>query len=495
MIDEIKTDKYIREIQIKGFRGFKDEVETVVFAYPYLDSNIKKSGLNILVGKNCSGKSTILEAIKLTLLNNHQNGLYITKSMKQDNIDLFINSKINGGNIKIETRQNYFAKKTNINAGQPKMFIIPAKKNINSNELQFHNESIDTFLLNFSANDEGINRRNYNQTNGSLNILTVIDSNREIRQKFDGIFNRFLPNTKWHLYRSESDGHGFTAEFTDESGVSFFEGVGDGIITILYICVGLMLLETKEVDILIIDEPEVSLHPEIIKKLAEILSEYSMDNQIIIATHSPYFVIWESIKKGGKFIRIVNDGKIKTFSLDNSIIENIEITPSNNPHLYGYTSNEIFFQSDNVIIVEGQQDIVAYKKILEKIGSKTIFNFYGWGAGGASNIINIVNILKSLGYKKIVAIFDGDKEGEEQYDKCNKKFKNDKYLFKKITAKDIKDKYEYVYDPTTERISESKQLCKEGIVDKDYELKKDFNQKYYNEMKILFNDIDNYFTN
>lgn len=47
--------------------------------------------------------------------------------------------------------------------------------------------------------------------------------------------------------------------------------------------------ENKE-KIIFIDEPEQSLHPQAQRALLEVISEYSSDRQIVIATHSPIFV-------------------------------------------------------------------------------------------------------------------------------------------------------------------------------------------------------------
>ena len=44
---------------------------------------------------------------------------------------------------------------------------------------------------------------------------------------------------------------------------------------------------------ILIDEPEISLHPDLQRKLFSLLVEYSKDKQIIVSTHSPYFVDWK----------------------------------------------------------------------------------------------------------------------------------------------------------------------------------------------------------
>jgi predicted ATPase len=44
--------------------------------------------------------------------------------------------------------------------------------------------------------------------------------------------------------------------------------------------------------LILIDEPEVSLHPELQKILAALLQDASARTQIIVATHSPELIRW-----------------------------------------------------------------------------------------------------------------------------------------------------------------------------------------------------------
>lgn len=62
---------------------------------------------------------------------------------------------------------------------------------------------------------------------------------------------------------------------------------GSGVRKLIRICAALTLYKQ---DILILDEPEESLHPTILKNLSKELSQETKTRQIIIITHSPYLI-------------------------------------------------------------------------------------------------------------------------------------------------------------------------------------------------------------
>ena len=61
---------------------------------------------------------------------------------------------------------------------------------------------------------------------------------------------------------------------------------------------------------MVIDEPELSVHPALQKRLMALFLEYSKTHQIIVCTHSPYFVNWEAIVNGANLIRVVKEGTV-----------------------------------------------------------------------------------------------------------------------------------------------------------------------------------------
>lgn len=108
----------------------------------------------------------------------------------------------------------------------------------------------------------------------------------------------------------------------------------------------------------------------------------------------------------------------------------------NNPHTLGIEANEAFFLEDGIILVEGQEDVVVFNKMAQELNMTLKGNFFGWGVGGASKMKAFLILFKDLGYKKIVAVLDGDKAADAE--KLSAEFSE----YKIITLKedDIRDK-------------------------------------------------------
>jgi predicted ATPase len=66
------------------------------------------------------------------------------------------------------------------------------------------------------------------------------------------------------------------------------QALSDG--TIRFICLATVLLQPKHPETIIIDEPELGLHPQAIEILAELMQARSLDTQLIVATQSPALI-------------------------------------------------------------------------------------------------------------------------------------------------------------------------------------------------------------
>ncbi len=443
----------IKTLSIKGFRGYSKQAR-IDFGMP---NSKPGSGLNIIVGPNNSGKSTIVESINAFNTNcsfsegkRNQNAgsNVILECADENNILYTIKTKSSGG-----SEVDCFVAGNKVENIQLDTYVLPSRRFVN------YEFSKDTSDRGWYIRNTGLKNRKANLEWFQTRLFAMQDN----KDKVDGLMSRILgKEIQWAIDQRDNGSYYVRFQFGNLSHSS--EGVGDGLWSILTICDA--LYDSKEGQTIVIDEPELSLHPLYQKRLMELLLEYSETRQIIICTHSPYFVSWQAISNGAHLIRTnkKEGGEITISQITQEFRNNVDsfLHDIYNPHVLGIEASEVFFTEDNIILTEGQEDVVAFNKINKDLGIKLNGNFFGWGSGGAGNEAIFLKLFKDLGYEKVVAIFDGDKKDE--CEKCQANYPD--YQFFVLPADDVRDKEAY----TTNK--------KEGISTKSMDIKSKFEQDY-----------------
>lgn len=424
----------IKELSISGFRGFGKK-QKISFAFPNGQAG---SGMSFLVGSNNSGKTTILESLRFFNLDRHSSP---SIAERKRNIRTYSRVKIklidekddvykiisheHGGSVtkmqKNDGEEDYFE--------GLKIFVLQSRRFV---EYEFHRNEIGRYdyMRNLQINM-------HNRASGLNDFSSRLFNMHKKKEEFDPLLKRILGhNLKWTIEQNDNGTYYLKLEIN--GCIHSSEGLGDGIWSVFTICDA--LFDSEEGSVIAIDEPELSLHPAYQKRTMDLLKEYASDRQIIISTHSPYFIDWESILNGAELIRTVKgeDGDIEVYNLEDHSKEDIRkfIKDLNQPHTLGFEAKEVFFLEDNIILVEGQEDVIFYPLIAKQLDLEFKGNFFGWGVGGAPKMEYIINILKDLGYKKVSIILDGDKP--EDKEKLQGIYPN--YNFFIIPADDIRDK-------------------------------------------------------
>lgn len=425
----------IKKLTINGLRGFSDETN-IQFAIP--DNLTPGSGLTILVGPNNSGKSTIIEAVHL--LTSSSNVIPISSRNVKNNYKIKIESEDLNGNIRAIESTEYNG-----------AFV---QKKYNNQDIDFWPDNMNTFILsskrtfsstfsnnnyqdrnNYKGNVRESDYRNEHNLNNDFGgrLLTIYKENRN---KFDSCLEKVIsPIPKWTIESSNSNN--LYLEFSFDKIKHSSNGAGDGYINIFNIVDS--LYDSTENNVILIDEPEISLHPDLQRKLFNLLVEYSKDKQIIVSTHSPYFVDWSLFSEKTKIIRLKKEiDSIKFFELSENTKKDISkiLNDYQKPHILSLNANEIFFLNDNVILTEGQDDVLCYKELFKKANYSSPASFFGWGAGGAQKMRYILNILKDLGYNNVFTILDNDQK--EEVPNLQEEYPN--YYFFSIAANDVRNK-------------------------------------------------------
>ncbi len=453
------------QLKIHGFRGFSEE-QTLNIAVP---NGREGSGLTVIVGPNNSGKSTIFESLRAINLHDAPS---ITEGRRNkaagDKIKISI-IREDGTSISLQTKSIGGSETEFISNGLPRglsFFTLPSRR---------------TFAPFFG---KGTNNRDSYTRNSPLtatrgssldNFASRLFTIQSAPDEFNRVLRKILPEIpEWYIEQADNGQH--YLKFNNYGQFHNSDGVGEGLLSIFTIADA--LYDSVPGGVIVIDEPELSIHPAFQRKLMRVLAEYSTDRQIIIATHSPFFISWNSLMQGGQIVRTTKEnGVIKIYQPSPKTIADIGklISNLNNPHILGLDAKEIFFLDDKIILLEGQEDVIFIQRICALLGITHEGTFFGWGLGGADNAEKILALLNDLGFKKVTTIFDLNKRALIL--PLAKKFPN--YQFLHLPTDDIRDKAEI----------KSKEAIK-GIIDQGG---KTVDPTHTESVGKLFEEVDAYF--
>lgn len=392
----------INSISILGYRGFKNR-GIVTFSVP---NGNEGSGLTIITGANNAGKSSILECLRAR--NGHQTPSF-SAGARHAAIGLVEIDYIFGtAKESIHSIRKGSSETKRIgDKAKERIFVLPSRRAFNpyfGKSIYSRHQHIENSVLppQRSSMLDGFEYRLFNILSDEAKLET---------------FNLYLSEVlgftpDWSIDQSEQGQHFlkfFSADNTHSS-----DGMGEGIVSIFAIVDS--LYDSVEDDVVVIDEPELSLHPALQKRLARLIRKLSKDRQIVISTHSPYFVDLDALRNGAGLVRVLTGANgTEVNQLGPAALESIKkLSTGNlyNPHVFGLDARELFFQEDGLILTEGQEDVVLLPEIANQLGQEMPGVFFGWGAGGAGNIKHLCQILSELGFTRVAAVFDGDKAAD-----------------------------------------------------------------------------------
>ncbi len=428
----------LQSIRLRGFRSFETEQE-LRLAQPNGEAG---SGLTMVVGANNAGKSTLIEALRaFSSPRPPPFDVGRRNSRAGDRVELtLVNAD---GQARTVATVRGSESKLNPPAYLPEyaqIVVVQSRRIFGGN----FPEPSPTDRLNQSQQLRPLERAAaLGQFPGRLKHAEQ-DATR--KAALDGIVQELLGQTfEWWFDRDES---GRSHIRVNDQGISHIsDGLGEGLISLFVIADA--LYETTEEDIIVIDEPEASLHPQVQRRLMALLERFAATRQIVISTHSPYFVSWRSIENGGTLARLAKHEGRSTISQtgDEAAVAVRKITrDKTNPHTLGLDASEVVFQSDGVIVVEGQDDVVHYRRLFDVRGNRLSERLFGWGAGGASRIELVLTILTSLGFRNISVMLDKSDDGRAEA--LPSRFQG--IAVETIPAPDVRDKDEQKPRPAVE---------------------------------------------
>ena len=300
----------IEKVHIKNIKGIKD-----------LELSFKKNNeildVIVLAGVNGSGKTTILESIKDSFNNTNIN--YDEPEKSNVNLDIFFEDfeKNNIEEAKKNCKDKYehklqdffralksyeYSRKNNNEyydnliakrfENPPKIIYVPAENKF---------EEIQTYSTTLSREYKFINiinsnvirdipsyivtRRNYLAT--IEEDLTMKEITNKVVNEINGIFDILELDVKLKGFSKDEK---TMPVFENSAGEEFdINDLSSGEKQLFLRTLSIKMLEPKN-SIILIDEPELSLHPKWQQRIIEVYKKIGENNQIIVATHSPHIL-------------------------------------------------------------------------------------------------------------------------------------------------------------------------------------------------------------
>ncbi|MDU4876476.1 MAG: AAA family ATPase [Neisseria subflava] len=413
---------FIKSICLSNFKGFIGENHQINFKIP--DGTTPGSGLNIFVGENNSGKSSIFEAvdflrngikgeidrirskrenntqpehacIELTFCGDIENSVnYFVQSNKQT---AFINSITSNNELRarrstVDCKQLDLWNENSQGYSNPSGIDAPFKKLFETNfiwadtnpsdEAAFGSTTLCGLLLKEIAQAH-ITTSEYRDFQDSFNSV-FNNPNSELRQKIAVVEQKVQ-----HIFTEQFGQAHIHFRFDELKIDSFFKSasifIDDGVDIPMsekgngmQRSVALALLQVYAEELahdeeqgqtkpfyLFIDEPEICLHPKGQTKLFEALLEISKPKQVFLTTHSPYFLVTPHLNNVGLFI-FRKDGISNT--VEDASLE--KIFP------WSPTWGEINFKAYKLPTVELHNEL--YGRLQDKNGKFSERDFEQW---------------------------------------------------------------------------------------------------------------------
>lgn len=407
--DDLEVN-YFTELSVSGYRGFAQK-RTLLLAKP---TSSPGSGLTVVVGANNSGKSTFLEALLVIARARQQTELSFPQPRRHRDHDAVAIelTRSDRRRLKVETTRAGSSQATGTwlpEGAGPDKFDIQVTPSRRQFSPYFGNSG--TADRNWGLMDQEFSRTQLREQ--FVGRLRKVDRDAKARHTFDTLLEEIMGAPLVWTIDEIATGQQFIKLIESDGAWHTSEGLGDGLVSLLFIVDA--LYDSEPGSLIAIDEPELSLHPQLVRRLSRVLSRYAADRQIVVATHSPLLVDWADVANGAKVARVYKvRGRSEIAQASDEILRTVAALADSrnlrNPHTVGAVAREAFFLEDGVILTEGQDDVVYLPRVLKDLGLPLIDNIYGWGSGGAGNIPTLAKLFVELGFTKIGAILDDDNQ-------------------------------------------------------------------------------------
>ena len=295
----------IRNLYIKEFKGLRDI--SINF-----ENNNKLLNLAVLAGTNGTGKTRVLESI----LEYFQDYIYHNYKRNSNKIEMYFEEKEKicrdnvGNEMELYAGLKEFSYNETNNPRNEKHIKIKKELDILPKVIyvptEINFQKMDIAITNLVQKYEFLNIVNTNLIKDIPSYIAtkmisemfknknekVEDIQRKVFDEINEIFENLNIDVK--VEDISQDGRNITL-FTNSAGDKFdINELSSGEKQLFLRTLAIKMLNPEN-SIILIDEPELSLHPKWQQRIVDVYRKIGKNNQIIIATHSPH--ILGSVKK------------------------------------------------------------------------------------------------------------------------------------------------------------------------------------------------------
>jgi AAA15 family ATPase/GTPase len=351
---------FTKNIKINNFRIFKPEADFTIDNINTPDGSNNGSGLNVFVGENGCGKTALLDALALPLLE------YKTESFSLEDfndpnkkvvIRIFSNNEfeVDGTMPKSSFKAKGFTFESGVRSRENKAFLSsivvsdqkfipvdPSKPAETSPDLRVNVNNpfkgkrfgendilyLDKNRL-FQTRSGNFNKTRFDRLMEDFNLqylkkatLQNLNDDLDIKVKKDKVENTFLAQAvkKFQeisgsqirldfLNNYEPFKNAFFATNKNNHQQISLDNLGSGYEMIFSLLYSFYLAQQSGKQLIIlIDEPELHLHPRLQEKFVDFILDFSKTAQIFITSHSPLLVKQISVNDKAKISVLKTDG-------------------------------------------------------------------------------------------------------------------------------------------------------------------------------------------
>lgn len=371
---------FIKKITIKNFRLFLSGKDFEIDNINTPDGTNEGSGLNVFVGENGSGKTALLDAFALPILEYKTENFGIENfndTSKKVEVNIYSKEEfeVDGTMPKGSFKAKGFSFEAGVRSKESKTYLSsivvndqkfirvdPSKPKDNSPDLRV---SVNNPFKGkrFSENDVLFLDRNrlFQTRSGNFNTTrfdrlmedfsyqylkkaTIENLNDDLDSKIkkDKVENKFLSEAvkKFQeisgsqikldfLDNYEPFKNAFFAARKDNNQQISLNNLGSGYEMIFALLYSFYLAQQSGKQLIVlIDEPELHLHPRLQEKFVAFLLEFSKNAQIILASHSPLLVKQLSFNENVKISVLESDGQ-QVSEIDKRVLPYISANETN----------------------------------------------------------------------------------------------------------------------------------------------------------------------